>query len=445
MDRQDHHGGAEPDAGRRRGDRRQHQRRHRHAAPPVEVMFADPGRVHAERLGEDRLVADLRHEGFRGPGIAGITVVAQREIAEFHSSNLRPQAGSWYRRGGRCKMPQGNPGEAMGEGGMTQSDDARPPVAVGHVRMDVNDLHSACDLLERLGLRPVTRHDNFAVLELRGGTHLIVRAGNNEIEPGRIAPIDLDGRRRRGDARALPRNGARPVGDHFRVDPQLVHHPVYRRLQAQDHVFAYLRPAGLKPRGPAKGIAAMTRIPALTRDEMDEEQKRVHDDTVAQTGRVGRGPAVGYAYAAWNVGDQQQRDRLFREPLLADPAPAPPGRLARRAALERPVPVGGAGADGAGIRARPRRRRCGERARTAPLRQPRGRGGPRCGAGVAGDRHARRRRIRGRRRDPRLSPPRRPGRRNRPFLQDRDDGQRGRRRAPPPNGRPIWRGRAAGP
>ncbi len=41
----------------------------------------------------------------------------------------------------------------------------------------------------------------------------------------------------------------------------------------------------------------MTRIPALDRDEMDEEQKRVYDDTVAQTGRVGRGPAVGYAYA----------------------------------------------------------------------------------------------------------------------------------------------------
>ena len=85
----------------------------------------------------------------------------------------------------------GNPGEAMGEGGMTQSDDARPPVAVGHVRMDVNDLHSACDLLERLGLRPVNRHDTFAVLELRGGTHLIVRAGEHEIEPGRMAPIDL--------------------------------------------------------------------------------------------------------------------------------------------------------------------------------------------------------------------------------------------------------------
>ena len=41
----------------------------------------------------------------------------------------------------------------------------------------------------------------------------------------------------------------------------------------------------------------MTRIPALARDEMDEEQRRVHDDTAAQTGRVGRGPAIGYAYA----------------------------------------------------------------------------------------------------------------------------------------------------
>ncbi len=74
---------------------------------------------------------------------------------------------------------------------MTQSDDVRPPVAVGHVRMDVNDLHAACDLLERLGLRPVNRGDSFAVLELRGGTHLIVRAGDHEIEPGRMAPIDL--------------------------------------------------------------------------------------------------------------------------------------------------------------------------------------------------------------------------------------------------------------
>lgn len=74
---------------------------------------------------------------------------------------------------------------------MSKSGDPRPPVAVGHVRMDVNGFHPACDLLERLGLRPVTRQDSFAVLELRGGTHLVVRAGGRNIEPGRMAPIDL--------------------------------------------------------------------------------------------------------------------------------------------------------------------------------------------------------------------------------------------------------------
>ena len=74
---------------------------------------------------------------------------------------------------------------------MSKSGDPRPPVAVGHVRMDVNDFHPACDLLEKLDLRPVTRQDSFAVLELRGGTHLIVRAGDRNTELGRMAPIDL--------------------------------------------------------------------------------------------------------------------------------------------------------------------------------------------------------------------------------------------------------------
>lgn len=47
----------------------------------------------------------------------------------------------------------------------------------------------------------------------------------------------------------------------------------------------------------------MTRIPVLSRDEMDAAQQKVHDDVVATTGRVGRGPSVGYAYSAglWRV------------------------------------------------------------------------------------------------------------------------------------------------
>ena len=41
----------------------------------------------------------------------------------------------------------------------------------------------------------------------------------------------------------------------------------------------------------------MTRIPALGRDEMNETQQRIHDEIVGTTGRIGRGPAIGYAYS----------------------------------------------------------------------------------------------------------------------------------------------------
>ena len=42
----------------------------------------------------------------------------------------------------------------------------------------------------------------------------------------------------------------------------------------------------------------MSRMPVLKRDEMDAEQQRVHDAIDATTnGRVGRGPAIGFAYS----------------------------------------------------------------------------------------------------------------------------------------------------
>jgi 4-carboxymuconolactone decarboxylase len=47
----------------------------------------------------------------------------------------------------------------------------------------------------------------------------------------------------------------------------------------------------------------MPRIPPVSRDEMDAEQQKVYDEIVATTGRVGRGPSVGYAYSPglWRV------------------------------------------------------------------------------------------------------------------------------------------------
>src|SRR5690349_20257685 len=67
-------------------------------------------------------------------------------------------------------------------------DDDRPPLWVGHVTMSVSDPSRAHDYYVGLGMRSVLRGDDFAITELRGGTHLVLQAG--ETEPG-DAPFDL--------------------------------------------------------------------------------------------------------------------------------------------------------------------------------------------------------------------------------------------------------------
>jgi hypothetical protein len=74
---------------------------------------------------------------------------------------------------------------------MTQSVDQRPPVAVGHVRLGVKDVAAAACWLEAVGLRPIVTRDELAVLELRGGTHVVVRQAERAVDPGTPAPFDL--------------------------------------------------------------------------------------------------------------------------------------------------------------------------------------------------------------------------------------------------------------
>jgi hypothetical protein len=69
--------------------------------------------------------------------------------------------------------------------------DQRPPVAVGHVRLNVSDVGAAARWLETVGLRPIVTLDELAVLELRGGTHVVVRQTGRPSEPGTGAPFDL--------------------------------------------------------------------------------------------------------------------------------------------------------------------------------------------------------------------------------------------------------------
>jgi hypothetical protein len=74
---------------------------------------------------------------------------------------------------------------------MTDATDLRPPVAVGHVRLNVNNVAAAARWLETAGLRRIVTRDELAVLELRGGTHVVVRQGGQPIAPGTAAPFDL--------------------------------------------------------------------------------------------------------------------------------------------------------------------------------------------------------------------------------------------------------------
>jgi hypothetical protein len=73
----------------------------------------------------------------------------------------------------------------------THSSDKRPPVAVGHVRLAVKDVGAAARWLETVGLRPIVTMDELAVLELRGGTHVVVRNAAEPPQPGAPAPFDL--------------------------------------------------------------------------------------------------------------------------------------------------------------------------------------------------------------------------------------------------------------
>lgn len=61
-----------------------------------------------------------------------------------------------------------------------QPPSSRPAAAVGHVLLHVSSVPASARFYEQLGCRPVHASAELAILELRGGTHLMLFAG----EPG---------------------------------------------------------------------------------------------------------------------------------------------------------------------------------------------------------------------------------------------------------------------
>jgi catechol 2,3-dioxygenase-like lactoylglutathione lyase family enzyme len=72
---------------------------------------------------------------------------------------------------------------------MSTRPDERPPVWVGHVSMRTNVLDQSHAFMVALGLRPVGKDEDVAVLELRGGTHLVLLRTDEELSGA--APFDL--------------------------------------------------------------------------------------------------------------------------------------------------------------------------------------------------------------------------------------------------------------
>ncbi len=73
----------------------------------------------------------------------------------------------------------------------SRSEDPRPPVWVGHVVLGVADLEKSKKYWTRLGLRFIASGEGFAVLELRGGTHLVLLPAETPVASGTPAPFDL--------------------------------------------------------------------------------------------------------------------------------------------------------------------------------------------------------------------------------------------------------------
>jgi catechol 2,3-dioxygenase-like lactoylglutathione lyase family enzyme len=66
--------------------------------------------------------------------------------------------------------------------------DERPPIWIGHAALTVSDLERSTSFWLGLGLRPVGGNERVTVMELRGGTHLVLVPGAPAVGG---APFDL--------------------------------------------------------------------------------------------------------------------------------------------------------------------------------------------------------------------------------------------------------------
>jgi hypothetical protein len=91
MHGEQHHGRSQPHAPRRAGQLRKQDVGAGVDTEQVEMVLAHPHGMQTHFLRVERLLVDLANELFGSPGVAGIAIVAEREVAEIHNPPSFPR------------------------------------------------------------------------------------------------------------------------------------------------------------------------------------------------------------------------------------------------------------------------------------------------------------------------------------------------------------------
>lgn len=67
----------------------------------------------------------------------------------------------------------------------------RPSISVGHVVLRVSDVTQAAEFYKSLGMRAVVEREQMAILELRGGTHLLLFKAQGKPRRGAVRSFDF--------------------------------------------------------------------------------------------------------------------------------------------------------------------------------------------------------------------------------------------------------------
>jgi len=68
----------------------------------------------------------------------------------------------------------------------------RPRFAIGHVGLSANDIEKLTEFYVEIGMRPVASLDDMAILELLGGTHIVISSGASGAQQLDLIVDDID-------------------------------------------------------------------------------------------------------------------------------------------------------------------------------------------------------------------------------------------------------------